>query len=103
MDPGLQPQRTALAWQRTCLAAYLGAIALGFAAIRHDAPLISAAALLAGMVVTFIGVRWIPRGAERPPGAHGSRWLLGVVVAIVSMLAFLGIVLSVESLLRAAQ
>ena len=52
-DPGLQPERTSLAWRRTGLAAATAAAAMVRVAVVRDAPLV--AALCAGLVVVSLG------------------------------------------------
>ncbi len=52
-DPGLQPERTSLAWRRTGLAAATAAAAMVRVAVLRDAPLI--AALCAGLLVVSLG------------------------------------------------
>ena len=52
-DPGLQPERTSLAWRRTGLAAATASVAMVRVAIVRDAPLV--AALCAGLVVISLG------------------------------------------------
>lgn len=67
-DPGLQPERTALAWQRTGLSAGVVAILLLRVGIIHESPLELAAGGLAVAVVVLawvIGSRPGDRGAPR--------------------------------------
>lgn len=65
-DPGLQPERTFLAWQRTVLAL---AVACALA-VRFTAPHIGAAAIIAGIaglglaIAAYIGVRYRYRRAH---------------------------------------
>jgi uncharacterized membrane protein YidH (DUF202 family) len=65
-DPGLQPERTFLAWQRTVLAL---AVACAVA-VRFTAPQIGAAAVIAGIaglglaIAAYIGVRYRYRRAH---------------------------------------
>lgn len=62
-DPGLQPERTALAWQRTCLTLLVGAIT----AARLGLPLVGGWALLLGAVgsVTAVGLLVLSRRRYR--------------------------------------
>jgi Domain of unknown function (DUF202) len=46
-DPGLQPERTTLSWQRTGVATLLAGAAAAAAAVRRGGPLVVGAALLA--------------------------------------------------------
>jgi uncharacterized membrane protein YidH (DUF202 family) len=64
-DPGLQPERTSLAWRRTGLAATVATLAMVRVAIVRDAPLI--AALCAGLAV--VGIAALVEGSDR----HGAR------------------------------
>jgi uncharacterized membrane protein YidH (DUF202 family) len=55
-DPGLQPERTALAWRRTALAMMLGPVAAA-RVLAPDLGALAALAALAGLAVgVFIGV-----------------------------------------------
>jgi hypothetical protein len=49
-DPGLQPERTALAWRRTAIAAATAALVVLRVAIAHDSPWGAAGAFLALVV-----------------------------------------------------
>jgi uncharacterized membrane protein YidH (DUF202 family) len=65
---GLQRERTALAWQRTALAAAVLAVLLVRSGVVDDAPLEIAAGVCAAAVVVFSGfaARTVPaRGASR--------------------------------------
>lgn len=98
-DPGLQPERTLLAWQRTVLALAF-ACAVG---VRFTAPHIGVAAVIAGIaglglaIAAYIGVRYRYRrahialqqsaalptvGAWPLAALAGSTLMLGVLAAL---------------------
>jgi uncharacterized membrane protein YidH (DUF202 family) len=86
-DPGLQPERTALAWQRTGLATLLvgsGAVA---GAVHRGAPLVVVAALVALAVAALTAVP--PRRHLGPPYAR----LLRATAATIA-LATVGVLLA---------
>ena len=92
-DPGLQPERTALSWQRTGVATLLvGAAAVG-AAIRRGAPVVVLAALaaLALAAVTAVPPRHPPAHPLAPPYIR----LLRAAVATVA-LAAVGVLLTLS-------
>lgn len=52
-DPGAQPQRTVLSWQRTVLSVGVGCFALAFAAQRQGHPVVSAISGVLGAIVVL--------------------------------------------------
>lgn len=92
-DDGAQPQRTALAWQRSLLAAVLGSLLVGLGALRRDvAPL---ALLAAATTLTLVvGVLLWTRRPAPGPWARLSRLVaaVGLVAAGGATLAVVGIV-----------
>lgn len=86
-DPGLQPERTALAWQRTLLSsAGVGAL-VGFAAVRLGSPVV---AVLAAALVAVSGGLLGSRVRDTWSSVRRATWL---VVALG--LAGLGLALQV--------
>jgi Domain of unknown function (DUF202) len=67
-DPGLQPERTALSWQRTGVAALLVGGGAAAAAVHRGEPLVVVAALA---VLALAGVTAIP--PRLPPADHGGK------------------------------
>lgn len=90
-DPGLQPERTALARHRTSLACTAAGVVTGLAWLRLDAPV---PALLAVLVGTAAGVRV---GMPGPPGRDPSL-PLAVAVGCAVVLAALGVAACVRGL-----
>lgn len=92
-DPGAQPQRTVLAWQRTVLACGAGALVLAFTAQRHGYFLLAALAGLtgAGVVLTLL----LRLGSWRP-GHAGD--VLHLVACCVTVVAVLAVVVAVRGL-----
>jgi uncharacterized membrane protein YidH (DUF202 family) len=98
-DPGLQPERTSLAWRRTGLAATAATLAMARIAIVRDAPLI--AALCAGLAVVALGA--FLEGSQRHSGRRrwfeddeaviGLSTLARATVGTVAALASAGLVL----------
>jgi uncharacterized membrane protein YidH (DUF202 family) len=89
-DPGLQPERTALAWRRTALAMTVNALLVARTGIASQArPLMLAGGLLAGFALLLTGAsvlrhRQLASGA---PAASGQGLL---VIATLTVLAAAG-------------
>lgn len=95
--PGAQPERTALAWQRTLLGAVLGALLTSMTAVRVGAPWLAVAVaglciyLALGLVLTS-PARGLRTGTPtliwpalaRTAGAVAVLGLLGTLIAIVA-------------------
>ncbi|MFP7761923.1 DUF202 domain-containing protein [Marisediminicola sp. LYQ134] len=104
-DPGLQPERTALAWQRTGLAAAAVSVVLALAALRADAAPVALLALAVTCTILVVAVRRFPTGAarsrpdvdERARGGapRNSAWTaLVTIVTLVCALAIVGVALA---------
>ena len=103
VDPGLQPERTSLAWRRTGLAAATASTAMVRIAVVRDSPVV--AALCAGLVVVSLAA--LLEGSARSEARR--RWfeddsdLVGLslvarsTVASVIVLAVAGVVLLVTT------
>ena len=95
--PGAQPERTALAWQRTLLGAVLGALLTSMTAVRVGAPWLAVAVaglciyLALGLVRASLA-RGLRSGTPTPvwPALARTAWavaalgLLGTLIAIVA-------------------
>jgi uncharacterized membrane protein YidH (DUF202 family) len=98
-DPGLQPERTSLAWARTGLSSTGAALVLARVAVTRDAPAL--AALCAAMAVVAVGavVEGTQRHAARrqrfegDADARGLSSVARAAVATVVALAVTGAVL----------
>ncbi|KAA9159749.1 DUF202 domain-containing protein [Amycolatopsis acidicola] len=87
--PGLQPERTALAWQRTSLSAAVLAVLLLRSGIVDRAPLTIAAGVFAAALVPLSGfaARSVPT-----TGASRRRLMLATAAAAASgLLAVIGL------------
>ncbi|MBM7368421.1 DUF202 domain-containing protein [Gordonia hydrophobica] len=94
-DPGLQPQRTALAWQRTGLGVLITAGAAGIAALRHGFPLWALITLLCGLLICYVAVRHFPKGPDRDVGTDSIWTSMTATVAVVVATSLAGTVLAV--------
>lgn len=94
--PGLQPERTALAWQRTGLSAAVVAVLLLRTGILRGSPLDVVAA---GCAVTVGVLTWLIGGRSRERGT--SRPVLFVVAAGVCVTGLLVVAQSVWTFVAA--
>ncbi|WP_241985841.1 MULTISPECIES: DUF202 domain-containing protein [Cryobacterium] len=97
-DPGLQPERTLLAWQRTVLALAVGAIV----GMRLTAPAFGGVATVAGLIgltltlAAYVGVRFRYRRAHAALQARAAlpesgAWPLAALAAGAVSLGVLGL------------
>lgn len=101
LDEGLQPERTRLAWRRTCLAAVTGAVVAVRLLPEVMGPVglvVAALALLGAAVLAVLAdrrarqVAQVFRGGARPPGA-GVLSLLAGGASAASAVAAVGVLL----------
>jgi uncharacterized membrane protein YidH (DUF202 family) len=94
-DPGLQPERTALAWQRTGVAGSLvGGVAVLAAAHRDSLPLVAVTALLTAASALAAGFA-ATRAQAGLDGVQPSPWSRLVATAAVPVLvALAGVILT---------
>ncbi len=96
-DPGLQPERTALAWRRTALALAVGSLI----ALRLLPPVLGLWSLAAGLLGTALaGVIWVLAGRRarrtreallHPSALMPGAGLLLLVAVVVAGAAVLGL------------
>lgn len=89
-DPGLQPERTALAWQRTVLSVVIGALLLAVADLRGGQPVLAVCAGTLAVVTLVPAVLRPPSGVLPRDGRLRSWGFLVRVVALVGVLGLLG-------------
>jgi len=89
-DEGLQPERTALAWQRSVLGVVVGALLLAAAALRSGQALVVVAATALAVLTLVPAVLTPPSGRLPADGRLRSWSFLVRLVALVLALAAVG-------------
>ncbi|MGC5167323.1 DUF202 domain-containing protein [Luteimicrobium sp. DT211] len=96
--PGLQAERTALAWQRTAVGITLGCAVLSLSALREGDPVVAVVAVLLG-AANVVGAL-LARHGRWPPADRRPWWMLLPGAGAVVVLAALG---AVAAVLRAVR
>lgn len=92
-DPGLQPERTALSWQRTALSTSMIALVLAFACLRVGflaGTVVAGVIALAAAVVLFASRRRVARASGTSPWTSLTR-----VAALLLATAVVGAALAI--------
>lgn len=97
-DPGLQPERTALSWQRTVLALAVGAMILSATAVRLEQPVLTVLAALVGVGALIPAVFRSPDGGMPSHGRLRSWSFLSRIAGLVMALSALGVTVTIVSL-----
>jgi hypothetical protein len=98
-DPGLQPQRTGLAWQRTALAAATLSLGLIALALHQHEPLAFAVGVCCAGLAATAAVLVVPTSVRHLGHSVSSPWVrLTSVVAATLLLALGGAVTALLSL-----
>ncbi|PJI94588.1 DUF202 domain-containing protein [Luteimicrobium subarcticum] len=95
-DPGLQPERTQLAWQRTAIGVVIGCAVLALTVVREGHPYLGA---LAGVLGGFTAWWALVVASRRRISVQHPPWVpLLVASGVVAVLGLLGVVAAVERL-----
>ncbi|GAA3208045.1 DUF202 domain-containing protein [Oerskovia jenensis] len=97
-DPGLQPERTALAWQRTVLGVVIGSVLLAAVNLRVGQPVLSVLAGALAVATLVPAVLRPPSGGLPKDGRLRSWGFLVRVATLVGVLGLLGAASAVASL-----
>lgn len=94
-DPGLQPERTALAWQRTGLALVGITLIISLNSIRLGLPLLTALSALLAIALVVVAMGGFPRGKATRSKTIEPVLKLAPIVALTVGAAVLGAIVSV--------
>ncbi|GII99613.1 uncharacterized protein DUF202 [Sediminihabitans luteus] len=99
-DSGAQPERTALAWQRTVLSVTIGSLVLAATGVRMDTHWIAVVAVGIAAAAFLPFVFRAPQGGVPSHGRLHGWWFLVRMVVLVATLGFVGAAAVVASILR---